>query len=126
MVGDTNTVLVADDDPTVVAQARSWLDDRYRVETATTGDELLSLVGDADAVLVDRDLRTASGTVVAAEIERRATAQTMAILSNDERRAAVHTTAGGSSKSPSSEPRFSRPSTDCFVMLDMTISWTSV
>lgn len=100
MVGETNTVLVADDDPTVVAQVRSWLDDRYRVETATNGDELLSLLGDADAVLVDRGLRTASGTVVAAEIERRATAQTMAILSNDERGAAVHTTAGGSLEKP--------------------------
>ncbi|WP_226041520.1 HalX domain-containing protein [Natrinema sp. DC36] len=80
MAGDTNTVLVADDDPIVVRKLRSWLADEYRVETTTHGDETLSLFEDADAVLVGHDLRTDSGTVVAAEIECRTTAQTIAVL----------------------------------------------
>lgn len=80
MAGDTNTVLVADDDPIVVGKLRSWLAEDYLVETTTDGDEALSLVEDADAALVGCNLRTAAGAVVAAEIEHRATAQTMAIL----------------------------------------------
>ncbi|MFC6765582.1 HalX domain-containing protein [Natrinema soli] len=84
MAGDTNTVLVADDDPTVVRKLRSWLADEYRVETTTDGDETLSIFEDADAVLVGHDLRTDSGTVVAAEIGCRMTAQTMAVLCDDQ------------------------------------------
>ncbi|MFD1564912.1 HalX domain-containing protein [Haloarchaeobius amylolyticus] len=79
MAGNTNTVLVADDDPAVVDRLRSWLDD-YRVEATTDGDETIALLEAADAVVVGHDLLTVSGAVVAAEIERRATTQTMAIL----------------------------------------------
>jgi len=79
MVGDTNTVLVADDDPAVVDRLRSWLDD-YQVEATTDGDETIALLETADAVVVDHDLLTVSGAVVAAEIERRATTQTIATL----------------------------------------------
>lgn len=80
MTGDTNSVLVADGDPGVVAQFRSWLADDYRVEATTDGDDALAVLEDVDAALVDRNLRTASGTVVATEIERREDAQTVAIL----------------------------------------------
>lgn len=83
MAGDTNTVLVADGDPAVVARVRSWLAEAYRVEATTDGDEALALVEEADATVVGRDLRTASGTVVATEIERRAAPQTVAILRED-------------------------------------------
>ncbi|MFA9415641.1 response regulator [Natrinema sp. HArc-T2] len=84
MAGDTNTVLVADDDPAVAARLRSWLAEDYRVVTTTDGDETLALLEDADAVLVDPALRTESGSVVAAELERRATAQTVAVLRDDQ------------------------------------------
>lgn len=78
MVGNTNTVLVADDDPAVVDQLQSWLDD-YRVEATTDGDETIACLETADAVVVDHDLLTVSGAV-AAELERRATTQTLAFL----------------------------------------------
>ncbi len=79
MSGDTNAVLVADSDSEVVTRLRSWLAGDYRVETTTDGDDALAILGDVDATLVDRDLKTASGTVVASEIERNA-AHAMAIL----------------------------------------------
>ncbi|SDC59981.1 HalX domain-containing protein [Natrinema hispanicum] len=78
MAGNTNTVLVADDDPAVVDQLRLWLDD-YRVEATTDGDEAIARLATADAVVVDHDLLPVSGAV-AAELEHRATTQTMAIL----------------------------------------------
>lgn len=83
MAGDTNTVLVAATDPDVATRVRSWLAGNYRVETTTDGDEALAHLEDVDAVLVDRELRTASGTVVAAEIEHRIAAQTVAVLRDD-------------------------------------------
>ena len=78
MVGNANTVLVADDDPAVVDQLRSWLDD-YRVEATTDGDETIACLETADAVVVDHDLLPVSGAV-AAELEHRATTQTLAFL----------------------------------------------
>ena len=79
MAGNTNTALVADADPAVVDRLRSWLDD-YRVEATTDGDETIALLESADAVVVGHDLLTASGAIVAAEIERRAPTQPMAVL----------------------------------------------
>src|SRR6056297_874116 len=103
MVGDTNTVLVADDNPAVVARLRSWLAEDYRVVTATDGDETLTLLEDADAVLVDPDLRTSSGSVAAAKLERHATAQTIAVLRDDQHGSSYHPTAGDSLVKPIDE-----------------------
>lgn len=100
MVGDTNTVLVADNDPIVVARLRSWLTEDYRVTTATDGDETLALLEDADAVLVDLDLRTESGSIVAAELERHAMAQTVAVLRDDQHGSDYRPTAGESLVKP--------------------------
>ncbi|WP_090617167.1 HalX domain-containing protein [Natrinema salaciae] len=80
MTGDGTTVLVAADDPHRVAELRSWLVTEYRVEATTDGDDALAVSADVDAVLIDRDLRTDAGTVVADEIERRGLTQPMAPL----------------------------------------------
>ncbi|QLG47690.1 HalX domain-containing protein [Natrinema halophilum] len=79
MSGDAHAVLVADDDSEVVTRIQSWLADDYVVETATDGDEALSLLESVDAVLVGRNLHTSSGTAVAMEVERHA-ALSMAVL----------------------------------------------
>jgi len=100
MVGDTNTVLVADDDPVIVDRLRSWLTEDYRVTTTTDGDETLALLEDADAVLVDRDLRTESGSIVAAELERHAMTQTVAVLRDDQYGSDYLPTAGESLVKP--------------------------
>jgi len=94
MIGDTNTVLVADGDPLVVSRLQSWLTEDYRVTTTTDGDETLARLEDADAVLVDRDLRTESGSIVAAELERHAMAQTVTVLRDDQRNSDYPPTAG--------------------------------
>ncbi|WP_254763993.1 HalX domain-containing protein [Natrinema marinum] len=85
MAGDSTVVLVADSDSDVTTGLRSLLVDDYRVETTTDGDEALTALEDADVVLVGHDLRTASGSIVAVEIDRRAGAYSMAVLSSGDR-----------------------------------------
>ncbi|WP_226482951.1 HalX domain-containing protein [Natrinema amylolyticum] len=77
MTGDTNTVLVADEDPAVVTEIRSWLVGDYRIEATTDGDDALAALADVDVVLVGQGLRTAAGTAVAAEVEHRAATGTL-------------------------------------------------
>lgn len=71
MFGDASGVLIAAPEPETVAQVRSWLVDDYRVETTTDGDDALARIGTVDAAVIDRELRTETGTVVATAIERR-------------------------------------------------------
>lgn len=53
----SHVVLVADDDPTVVADVSDALEDHYVLRTATTGDELRDALDDAvSAVLLDPTL----------------------------------------------------------------------
>ncbi|WP_222919054.1 HalX domain-containing protein [Natrinema sp. SYSU A 869] len=85
MVGNPNTILVADDDPSVVTGIRSWLAEDYRIETTTDGDDALAGLDDVDVVLVGQGLRTAAGTAVAAEVERRTATGTTVTLRSGER-----------------------------------------
>ncbi|MDF9746679.1 HalX domain-containing protein [Natrinema salsiterrestre] len=78
--GNVPTVLVAVDDPDVRARFQSWLTRDYRVETATNGDGVLSAIEAVDAVLVDRELRTAAGTPVVDELEGRPAVRTTSIV----------------------------------------------
>ncbi|WP_408958684.1 HalX domain-containing protein [Natrinema sp. 74] len=80
MAGNTTVVLVATTDPDAVTECCSSLTERYRVQTTTDGDEALERLDDADVVLVDSDLRTESGTVVATEIDRLARPHATAVL----------------------------------------------
>lgn len=80
MTGDANVILVAGPDPDELARFQSWLDDEYRVETVTNGDDALALLETVDVAVIDRELQTASGSAVVAEIEPRTAASTTAIL----------------------------------------------
>ena len=106
MTGDKDTVLVAADDSAVVDRLRSWLVADYQVPTTTDGDEALALFEDADAVVIDHDLRAASGAVVAAEIDCQTTAQTVAVLRDDHHDPNYHPTAGESLSKPVDKATF--------------------
>lgn len=94
-MGNSNaTVLVAADDPAVVAGLRAQLTHDYCVETTTNGDETLAAIEDVDAVLVDRTLRTAAGTLVVAEIEGRPAARTTSVVYENKRETTGHTDIG--------------------------------
>jgi len=63
--GDRPTVLAVDDEERVVQAIQLWLDDEYRVVTATSGPEALELLpGGVDVVLLDRHMPQMSGSDV--------------------------------------------------------------
>lgn len=65
------TVLIVDDEPEIVELYEFWLGSEYDVETATSGDEALSLIDDAvGVVLLDRNMPERSGDDVLEEIRR--------------------------------------------------------
>jgi DNA-binding response OmpR family regulator len=63
--GDQPRILVIDDEKRVGQAFALWLDDGYRVETATSGEEGLEmLTDDVDVVLLDRHMPGLSGSEV--------------------------------------------------------------
>jgi len=59
---DRPTILAVDDEPRVVEAMELWLDDEYRVLTATSGPEALELLpGEVDVILLDRHMPEMSG-----------------------------------------------------------------
>ncbi|MFC6826493.1 response regulator [Halopelagius fulvigenes] len=72
MTGDRPTVLVVEDEETVVEAYALWLSDTADVRTATDGEEALELVDDdVDAVLLDRRMPDLSGDETLAKIRER-------------------------------------------------------
>ena len=59
-------VLIADDMPTILEQAREIIGDRYRVTAATSGEEILATAqnGDPDVILLDMYLDQTDTTKV--------------------------------------------------------------
>jgi DNA-binding response OmpR family regulator len=64
MPGDTNTVLVVDDERNVAEGYALWLEDDYDVLVATGGEEAVEKAPEADAVLLDRRMPGMSGDEV--------------------------------------------------------------
>lgn len=65
------SVLVVDDEPGIVEIYEAWLEDDYRVLTASNGTEALSLLDDGiDVVLLDRRMERVTGDEVLNEIRR--------------------------------------------------------
>ncbi|MFB6280738.1 MAG: response regulator [Haloferacaceae archaeon] len=72
MSGQTGTVLVADNDPTVAAGIASALRPDHTVRVAEGGEEALRLLDDSiDVALLDRRMPDRSGDEVLSEIRRR-------------------------------------------------------
>ncbi|QLG28470.1 HalX domain-containing protein [Halorarum halophilum] len=68
----TRSVLIVEDEPEVAELYRGYLEGRYDVQVANTGEEALELVdGNVDAVLLDRRLPDISGAEVLEEIRSR-------------------------------------------------------
>ncbi|WP_254271128.1 response regulator transcription factor [Haloarcula marina] len=72
-LGDANgtpTVLVVEDEQHLADLYTDYLADRYRVETAYSGEEGIAMLSpDVDVVLLDRRMPVVSGNEVLAEIE---------------------------------------------------------
>ncbi|RDI71310.1 response regulator [Halopelagius longus] len=72
MTEDRPTVLVVEDEETVVEAYALWLSETANVRTATGGKEALELVDDdVDAVLLDRRMPDLSGDETLAEMRER-------------------------------------------------------
>ncbi|NLV10888.1 response regulator [Halomicrobium mukohataei] len=71
MCGDWDTVLVVDDDPACRELHSIWLDDEYEVLTAADGRAALDKVGDADVMLLDREMPQMNGAEVAQRLTER-------------------------------------------------------
>ena len=68
----SSTVLVVEDEESLVTVYEKWLDDEYDVRTASSGDEALAQLDSAvDVVLLDRLMPGMSGDEVLAEIGER-------------------------------------------------------
>lgn len=81
----THTVLVVDDANGLVDIYERWLDDEFRVLTATDGQGAIATVDDTvDAVLMDRDLSKMSGSTVVEEIRERGHDPSVVLLSSVE------------------------------------------
>jgi len=65
MSGDWDTVLVVDDDPACRDLHSIWLEDEYEVLTAADGKAAIELVGQADVMLLDREMPRMDGEAVA-------------------------------------------------------------
>lgn len=66
------TVLVVEDEPGLAELFEIWLDDRYEVNTVTTGSAALEALGDhLDVVILDWRIPNVSGAEILAEIEGR-------------------------------------------------------
>lgn len=66
---EPSTVLIVDDEPSLVEAFTTFLDDEYRVLTATTGADALEQINDdIDVVLLDRDMPGLDGNEVLAQI----------------------------------------------------------
>lgn len=85
MTGDETTVLVAADGPSVIDDLRSWLSENYQVYATTDGDDALETFEDTDAALIDSELRTGDGAVVATELDQRSGPQQVAVLHSSDR-----------------------------------------
>jgi len=65
------TVLVVDDEPQLVSVFEVYLQERFRVRTATGGEAALELIdGSVDVVLLDRRMPGMSGDEVLSELRR--------------------------------------------------------
>lgn len=70
MVGDGQTILLADDEPAIRDLYEHWLRPEHEVRTAADGRETLDhLSHDVDVALLDREMPGLSGTEVAELIE---------------------------------------------------------
>ena len=68
----TRSVLIVEDEPEVAELYRGYLDGRYDVQVAHTGEEALQLADEhVDAVLLDRRLPDVSGAEVLEELRSR-------------------------------------------------------
>jgi DNA-binding response OmpR family regulator len=68
--GETPTVLIVEDEQHLADLYTDYLDERYDVRTAYSGEEGLELLSvDIDVVLLDRRMPVVSGNEVLAEIE---------------------------------------------------------
>jgi two-component system response regulator AdeR len=72
MDDETQTVLVVDDEPTLVEIYRHWLGDEYETREATSGEEALEkLDDDVDLVVLDRVMPGITGDEVIDTIQER-------------------------------------------------------
>lgn len=69
---DRPVVLAVDDEPRVVEAFALWLEDDYRVLTATSGEEALEVADDSvDVALLDRQMPGMTGDEVLEELRNR-------------------------------------------------------
>ncbi|SEW21730.1 response regulator [Halobacterium jilantaiense] len=69
---DRPVVLAVDDEPRVVEAFALWLEDDYRVLTATSGEEALEVADDSvDVALLDRQMPGTTGDEVLEELRNR-------------------------------------------------------
>jgi two-component system response regulator AdeR len=72
MDDETQTVLVVDDEPTLVEIYRHWLGDEYETQSATSGEEALEVLDDdVDLVVLDRVMPGMTGDEVIDTIQER-------------------------------------------------------
>jgi DNA-binding response OmpR family regulator len=75
------TVLLAEDEPALLATYQTWLTDEYDVRTASDGDEALAAVDETvDVVVLDRRMPTVSGDEALAEMRLRGYSGMVAVV----------------------------------------------